>query len=72
MKELILKGEKGALLKVCDTSSKYELVSAYDYDEKSMTWGQGHYFTLWFSEITEENKNTLLLEAKKHFIENYL
>lgn len=72
MAELILKGRRGALLKVCDTPTKYELVSAFDYDEKSNCWGQGHYFTLWYNDITEENKDKLFERAKKHFVENYL
>lgn len=72
MKELILKGRNGALLKVCDTPTKYELVSAWCYNEETMSWGQGHYFTLWYNDITEENKKELFEKAKKHFIENYL
>lgn len=72
MKELILKGRNGALLKVCDTPTKYELVSAWCYNEETMSWGQGHYFTLWYDEITEENKEKLFEKAKKHFVENYL
>lgn len=72
MKELLLKGTKGALLKVCDTPTKYELVSAWNYDEKTMSWGQGHYFTLWYNDITEENKARLFEQAKAHFVENYL
>lgn len=71
-KKILLKSEKGALLKVCDTPEKYELVSAWGYDEKSQTWCQGHYFTLWHNEITEENKKELYKKAKKHFVENYL
>lgn len=72
MAELLLKGKNGALLKVCDTPKKYELVSAWCYDEKSNSWGQGHYFTLWNNEITEDNKKELYEKAKKHFVENYL
>lgn len=72
MKELIAKGSEGALLKVCDNSTKYELVSAWGYDEKTESWGQGHYFTLWGGEITEENKKELMNKAMKHFTENYL
>lgn len=70
--ELIVKGRRGALLKVCDTPTKYELVSAFDYNEKLNCWSQGHYFTLWYNEITEENKQKLFESAKKHFVENYL
>ena len=72
MRELITKGTKGALLKVCDTPTKYELVSCWNFDEETMSWGQGHYFTLWGNQITEENKKELLEKAKKHFTENYL
>lgn len=72
MRELILKGTNGALLKVCDTPTKYELVSAWNYDEASQSWSQGHYFTLWYNDITEENKEKLFEKAKKHFVENYL
>ena len=64
MKKLLLKGTTGALLEVCDTPTKYELVSAWG-------WMQGHYFTLWY-DITEENKAKLYERAKKHFIEHYL
>lgn len=72
MKELIAKGKNGALLKVCDNETKYELVSAWNYDEKTESWGQGHYFTLWYGEITEENKKKLMDEAMKHFTKHYL
>ena len=72
MKELLRVGRRGALLKVCDTPKKYELVSAYSYDEKSNSWGQGHYFTLWFGDVTEENKAKLFERANQHFEENYL
>ena len=71
MKELIIEGKNGALLKVCDTEKKYELVSAWSYDRNTNSWGQGHYFTLWYKEITPENKAKLLIEATKHFLENY-
>lgn len=70
-KELLLEGRHGALLKVCDTETKYELVSAFAFDKKSMSWGQGHYFTLWYGDITEENKKALFEKAHKHFLENY-
>lgn len=72
MKELIAKGKNGALLKVCDNETKYELVSAWNYDEKTESWSQGHYFTLWYGEITEENKKKLMDEAMKHFTKHYL
>ena len=72
MKKLLLKGESGALLEVCNTSTKYELVSAWGYDETTESWTQGHYFTLWNGDITEENKAKLYEKAKKHFIEHYL
>ena len=72
MKELLRKGTNGALLKVCDSATKFELVSAWNYDEKSNSWGQGHYFTLWFDEITEGNKTKLFEKANQHFEENYL
>ena len=72
MKKLLLKGGSGALLEVCNTSTKYELVSAWGYDEATESWAQGHYFTLWNKEITEENKAKLYEKAKKHFIEHYL
>ena len=72
MKKLLLKGENGALLEVCNTSTKYELVSAWGYDEATESWEQGHYFTLWNEDITEENKKKLYERAKKHFIEHYL
>ena len=72
MKKLLLKGKSGALLEVCNTSTKYELVSAWGYDEATESWAQGHYFTLWNGDITEENKAKLYERAKKHFIENYL
>ena len=72
MRELLLKGTNGALLLVCDTPTKYELVSAWGYDEESQSWAQGHYFTLWGGDINEENKIALYKKAKRHFIENYL
>lgn len=72
MKELLLKGKSGALLKVCDTPLKYELVSAWGYDEATESWAQGHYFTLWNGEITAEKKAKLYEKAKKHFVEHYL
>ena len=72
MKKLLLKGESGALLEVCNTSTKYEIVSAWGYDEITESWAQGHYFTLWNRDITEENKAKLYEKAKKHFIEHYL
>ena len=72
MKKLLLRGESGALLEVCNTSTKYELVSAWGYDENTESWAQGHYFTLWHGEITEENKAKLYERAKKHFVEHYL
>ena len=72
MKKILLKGTTGALLEVCNTSTKYELVSAWGYDETTGDWAQGHYFTLWNGNITEENKKKLYESAKKHFIEHYL
>lgn len=72
MKKLLLKGTTGALLEVCNTLTKYELVSAWVYDEESQSWAQGHYFTLWNGDITKENKKKLYKRAKKHFIEHYL
>ena len=72
MKKILLKGTTGALLEVCNTSTKYELVSAWGYDEATESWAQGHYFTLWSGDITEENKKKLYETAKKHFIEHYL
>ena len=71
MKKLLLKGTTGALLEVCNTSTKYEIVSACGYDEATESWVQGHYFTLWHG-ITEESKAKLYEKAKKHFIEHYL
>jgi hypothetical protein len=71
MKKLLLRGTTGALLEVCNTSTKYELVSAWGYDETTGEWAQGHYFTLWY-DITEENKKKLYERAKKHFVEHYL
>lgn len=71
-KKLIAKGSNGALLVVCDTPTKYEIVSCWCYNEETESWGQGHYFTLWYDEITEENKKALMEKAKKHFVENYL
>ena len=68
----LLIGENGALVKVCDTPTKYELCSCWCYNKETKSWGQGHYFTLWYDEITEENKKKLYEEAKKHFVENYL
>lgn len=72
MRKLIAKGTNGALLVVCDTPTKYEIVSCWCYNEETESWGQGHYFTLWHDEITEENKKALMEKAKKHFAENYL
>lgn len=69
--KLLLKGTSGALLEY-ESPTKYELVSAWGYDEKSNSWGQGHYFTLWYGDITKENKTKLLNEAIKHFAKNYL
>ena len=72
MRKVLLKGTTGALLLICDTANKYELVSAWGYNEESESWVQGHYFTLWYGDITEANKTALFEKAKKHFIENYL
>lgn len=72
MKELLRKGRNGALLKVCDNETKYELVSAFGYDEATQSWSQGHYFTLWYGEITEANKEKLYTEANKHFEKHYM
>lgn len=69
--KLLVKGTSGALLEY-ESENKYELVSAWGYDEKSNTWGQGHYFTLWKGHITEEAKADLRREALKHFERNYL
>ena len=55
-----------------DTPNKYELVSAWCFNEETMSWGQGHYFTLWGINITEESKAELMEKAMKHFKENYL
>lgn len=68
---LLKEGKNGALLVVCDTATKYEIVSAWGYDKESDSWGQGHYFTLWYDEITEENKAKLLEKATKHFVKHY-
>lgn len=70
--EVLRLGKEGALVKTCDTSTKYELVSAWGYNLKTETWAQGHYFTLWYDEITEENKEKLYEEANKHFEKHYL
>ena len=70
MRELLIEGKNGALLKVCDNERKYELVSCWSYDKETQSWGQGHYFTLWH-DITPENKAKLLIEATKHFLQNY-
>lgn len=69
--KLLLKGTNGALLEY-ESTTKYELISAWNYDERDNSWGQGHYFTLWYGDITEENKAKLLKEATKHFTKNYL
>ena len=72
--ELLRLGKEGALVKTFDTPSKYELASVYNYkfNTSSGTWAQGHYFTLWYDGITEENKKKLYEEANKHFEEHYL
>ena len=70
--ELLRLGKEGALVKTFDTPSKYELVSAWSYNTKTGTWAQGHYFTLWYDEITEKNKKKLYEEANQHFEEHYL
>ena len=72
MPKLLVEGKNGAMLLVCDTPTKYEIVSAWCYDKKSNSWGQGHYFTLWYDEITEDNKKELFKKAYRHFEENYL
>lgn len=69
--KLLLKGTRGALLEY-ESENKYELISAWGYDEKDGSWGAGHYFTLWKGHITEENKKKLLGEAVDHFRRNYL
>lgn len=67
--KIILKGEHDAIILRCDTANKYEIVVAYGYDEESQSWGQGHYFTLWYNEITEENKKALLKRAMDFWLE---
>lgn len=68
--KLLLKGTSGALLEY-ESPTKYELVSAWGYDEKSNSWGQGHYFTL-FGGATAEEKEKLKKKAIAHFKKNYL
>lgn len=69
--KLLIKGTSGALLEY-ESPTKYELVSAWCYDEKTNSWGQGHYFTLWYNDITEKNKAELKRKAINHFKKNYL
>lgn len=69
--KLLLKGTSGALLEY-ESPTKYELVSAWNYDERDNSWGQGHYFTLMYGQITEENKEKLKKKAIAHFKKNYL
>lgn len=71
MAKLLKLGRTGALLEVCNNNTKYELVSAYGYDQNTNSWQQGHYFTLWYGEATEENKKKLMEKAEKHFNKNY-
>ena len=68
MKELLIKGKNGALVKI-ETERKYEIVSCYGYNEKDGTWAQGHYFTVWDNDPIE--KVNALINATKHFAEHY-
>lgn len=70
MRELLREGRNGALLVVCDTPNKYEIVSCWNYNPTTESWGQGHYFTSW--KPTEEEKKRVFEEATKHFEQNYL
>lgn len=70
MRELLRVGKTGALLVVCDTPNKYEIVSAWNYNPTTESWGQGHYFTSW--QPSEEEKKRVFEEATKHFEQNYL
>lgn len=67
---ILKQGFHDAIILRYDTTSKYEIVVAYGYDEKSQTWSQGHYFTLWFGDITENNKKDLLDRAFQFWKEN--
>ena len=71
MKKVLEIGRTGALLIVCDTKSKFEAVSCWGYDKKSESWSQGHYFTEWYNNITEESKLKCIERARKHFEKNY-
>ena len=67
---ILKQGFHDAIILRCDTDNKYEIVVAYAYDEKSQSWGQGHYFTLWFKDITEDNKKALKEKAFQFWKEN--
>lgn len=68
MREVLAMGRTGALLIVCDTPSKFEIVSCWGYDAKSESWAQGHYFTSWNGDKT---KAEVIAEATEHFNANY-
>lgn len=67
---ILKQGFHDAIILRCDTTSKYEIVVAYGYDEKSQEWAQGHYFTLWFNDITEDNKKALKEKTFQFWDEN--
>lgn len=65
-------GTKVAIVKVADSDSKYELCVAWCFNEETCSWGQGHYFTLWYDEITPMNKINLLTKASQYYSKEYL
>ena len=70
MRKILNIGATGALIIVCDTESKFEVVSAYGYDKENEYWAQGHYFTLW-GKSTEREKEQCIGQARRHFNKNY-
>ena len=68
MRKILEVGRNGALIVVCDTPNKFEVVSCWGYDEKSDSWAQGHYFTSWNGQKTKE---AVIANARKHFEKNY-
>lgn len=61
--KILKKGIRDAIILKYDTDQKYEIVVAYCYDDRYKTWIQGHYFTLWFDQITENKKKELLKKS---------
>lgn len=71
MRKVLEVGRTGALVIVADSETKFEVVSCWNFVSINECWSQGHYFTRWYDDITEESKIECIAEARKHFEKNY-